>query len=454
MRSLKVSGKTIDEAIFKGLNELEISIDEVNVKIIQNETKGVFGFGSKPAIVLLTERENDFSNMVGNVFSGTVKEFNAKRDEPIETIAPSVKKSDEQLPVKPKPTVKPVSQPRSNAPVQQREVKIAADVPKVEKPTPKPSVKPEITQKRPINEVKPEITQKRPINEVKPVKPEITQKRPINEVKPIMPIPAKEEQNKTEPIKAAQLDKKLVNSGLLSPDMVKALESGTFDAATLERRNKSTAGAVSTVSTERVNYPPRNDDRKKDYRNDNRRDDRKRPTPTPQSRYGMREPQPLIARPAIPYSLDMAKENETAKFLSELLVHMGFEAQVLCAEFDDGLRLKIDSKDSDCIIGHRGETLNALQYLTSLNTNRARSEGSYIRVTIDAQGYREKREETLMKIARIKASDVKRSGKEFRFEPMNPYERRVIHSALQNNAYVTTHSEGMDPNRRVVIAPK
>ncbi|MEG1810465.1 MAG: RNA-binding cell elongation regulator Jag/EloR [Clostridia bacterium] len=156
------------------------------------------------------------------------------------------------------------------------------------------------------------------------------------------------------------------------------------------------------------------------------------------------------------YSIEAAQNNPAAEFLSGVLERMGVNARVLAAPKgeDDAVRLYIDSSTMGILIGHRGETLDALQYLISLTINRNRKEEGYTRVALDTEGYREKREETLTRLARKIAAQVKASGKPKTLEPMNPYERRVLHATLQNNQYVTTHSEGEEPNRRVVIEPR
>jgi len=105
------------------------------------------------------------------------------------------------------------------------------------------------------------------------------------------------------------------------------------------------------------------------------------------------------------------------------------------------------------LIGRRGETLDALQYLVSLVANRNRKEEGYMRVTLDTEGYRSRREETLRRLARRNATRVRQTGRPVSMEPMNPYERRILHSALQGFGGVTTHSEGEEPNRHVVITP-
>ncbi len=141
-----------------------------------------------------------------------------------------------------------------------------------------------------------------------------------------------------------------------------------------------------------------------------------------------------------------------AAFLRGVLENMGMQATVDC--FSDGqcLYMRISGPSMGVLIGRRGETLNALQYLTSLVANK--QEGPYRRVVVDTEDYRLKREETLKRLAKRMAEDVRRSGKSISLEPMNPYERRVLHATLQEHPYVTTHSEGEEPNRHVVITLK
>ena len=120
---------------------------------------------------------------------------------------------------------------------------------------------------------------------------------------------------------------------------------------------------------------------------------------------------------------------------------------------DGHYRLDLEcGENHGAIIGRRGETLDALQYLTSLVANRGTEE--YIRVSLNVGDYREKRDETLRGLARKSASQVLKYGRNVVLEPMNPYERRVIHSALQNDRYVCTKSEGEEPYRKVVIMLK
>ncbi len=164
-----------------------------------------------------------------------------------------------------------------------------------------------------------------------------------------------------------------------------------------------------------------------------------------------REKQPEV--PEIAYSEELAKTNDAAIFLSDLLNRMQIEATVEAAETEDGLRLNILSATDGLLIGRRGETLDAIQYIVSLYMNKDRKENGYRRVSVDTEGYRRRREETLRRLARKNAAQVARTGRSIAMEPMNPYERRVLHSALQGFKGVTTHSEGEEPNRRVIITP-
>ena len=268
MRSMEFSGRNIDEAIFHGLNEMGLTIDEVETEIVQKESKGLFGIGAKNAIVRLTEREVP-----------VVPNFEAERE------------------------------------------------------------------------------------------------------------------------------------------------------AAHERRNDR----------------PKRENGERRERSDRRQNNGRK------ERTERREKEP--AAPAIAYSEELAKENDAAIFLSELLNNMKIEATVEAAETEDGLRLNIVSATDGLLIGRRGETLDALQYVVSLYLNKDRKENGYRRVSVDTEGYRRRREETLRRLARKNAAQVARTGRSIAMEPMNPYERRVLHSALQNFKGVTTHSEGEEPNRRVIITP-
>ena len=141
------------------------------------------------------------------------------------------------------------------------------------------------------------------------------------------------------------------------------------------------------------------------------------------------------------------------EFLGELTKLMGVDVTIDMGTDAEGNVYGFMQGDTlGILIGRRGETLDALQYLTSLKVNRGRD--SYTRVTLDTENYRAKREDTLIRLANRMANRALRTGRKVSLEPMNPYERRIIHFALQQNEGVTTHSEGDEPNRHVVITHK
>ena len=138
------------------------------------------------------------------------------------------------------------------------------------------------------------------------------------------------------------------------------------------------------------------------------------------------------------------------EFLQELTRLMGVEVSVHVNTDEEGnVRVNMEGDSQGILFGRRGETLDALQYLTSLKINKGKSE--YTRVTLDTEGYRARREEALVRLANRMANRAVKTGRRVSIEPMNPYERRILHSALQGNPDVTTHSEGEEPNRHVVI---
>ncbi len=144
--------------------------------------------------------------------------------------------------------------------------------------------------------------------------------------------------------------------------------------------------------------------------------------------------------------------SESAKaYLEEVLAAMGAEATVSVTEEENGCTLMIEGENLGFIIGRRGDTLDALQYLTGLVANRA--ENDYYRVTLDIGNYREKREQALKGLAKKMASQSARTGRKNSLEPMNPYERRLIHTAVQDVKGATSWSVGSEPNRHVVIGP-
>jgi len=292
MRSQEFSGHSVDEAIYNGLNEMGVTIDEVEIETIQSETKGLFGIGAKMAVVRLTEREVPLVMEMEQVYRKEKEASFQRRD----------------------------AAPRGR-------------------------------------DARPERRD------------------------------------------ADHMDR--------APRPDRSQPGGALSGSTREPR---------------ADYPHEHET-----------------APAPEEHFD--------------YNEELAKETPCAVFLYELLTKMNSPAPVLAANTDNGLRLCIDAETMGLLIGRRGETLDAMQYLVSLVANKNRKEEGYLRVTLDTEGYRSRREETLKRLARKNAVRVRQTGRPVAMEPMNPYERRILHSALQGFSGVTTHSEGEEPNRHVVIAP-
>ena len=193
------------------------------------------------------------------------------------------------------------------------------------------------------------------------------------------------------------------------------------------------------------------------------------PKPAQQARPAGPKPprQPRLARPhedveraVIPEGplpdQDPATLSEAGKrayeYLDKLTRLMGVSVKIYVAETSGSMSISMMGDTLGILIGRRGDTLDALQYLTSLEVNRDRDD--YIRVSLDTEHYRAKREDSLTRLAARMADRAVKSGRKVVLEPMNPYERRVLHATMQNHPYVQTHSEGEEPNRRVVITLK
>ena len=144
---------------------------------------------------------------------------------------------------------------------------------------------------------------------------------------------------------------------------------------------------------------------------------------------------------------------DAEKFLNDVIKAMDMSVKVNLEYFanEGELYVELSGEEMGVLIGKRGMTLDSLQYLTSLVVNK--NTDAYVRVKVDTEDYRRRRKDTLENLARNMASKAKKTRRSVSLEPMNPYERRIIHSALQSDKYVTTHSEGNEPYRRVVINP-
>ncbi len=328
MKKYEASARTVEEAIELGLKELGVSIGDVDVQVLEEGSKGLFGlFGSRLAKVSLTVKDEE--------------------EDLLEGLIPEEKEAAPAAPKAPKETMPKQAAPEKKA---EKQESPAAAQPAEEEPAKKESVRP-----APVKRVAPKKAEKKP-----------------------------------QPEKAA------------GPEKEAAPEEGT-SAEELTEEKVMEKPEVTVIPAEELD---------------------------PESPAG-----------------------QAYAFLQEITRLMGVEVSIeMGTDAEGNVYGSMMGDTLGILIGRRGETLDALQYLTSLKVNRGRE--GYTRVTLDTENYRARREDTLIRLANRMANRATRTGRRVSLEPMNPYERRIIHFALQQNESVTTHSEGDEPNRHVVITVK
>lgn len=215
----------------------------------------------------------------------------------------------------------------------------------------------------------------------------------------------------------------------------------------------ATKKAVPAERSQKMEKPVKTES--KPVKQETRQEQKPKPAPKPVQRDAAK-PQEAVQKSTKEVSFVSAdtvdgKARAAADYVKSVLADIGVEAVITVATTDNGIVLRLSGDGLGVIIGRRGETLDSLQYLAGLVANR--QEGDYMRVTIDSGNYREKRERTLEQLAQKIASSAIRHGRSSTLEPMNPYERRIIHSTVSKIEGVTSSSVGEEPNRRVVITP-
>ena len=219
------------------------------------------------------------------------------------------------------------------------------------------------------------------------------------------------------------------------------------------------AAAEPVKETKEVSEPKKeNRNKKKEFKSENKKDFTKAPKKEAvKANEGVKEAaeeaektpeKEIVKTPKVPANPEEAKRR-AEEFLKDVFRTMEMNVEITTSFEDDTLSVDIAGDDMGILIGKRGQTLDSLQYLTSLVVNKGKA--SYVRVKLDTEDYRNRRKATLENLAKNIAFKVKKTRRPVFLEPMNPYERRIIHSALQNDPYVTTHSEGDEPCRKVVV---
>ena len=349
MKSIESSGKTVEDAVRAGLQQLGCDAADVTIDVLEAGRPGLFGMFGKLAKVRLTLKENDLDFEMPSLSLDSQKTRAPKPEKKAEP-----KKAEKTEAPAPKNAEVPAAAPRKAEKTEAPEAAKAEEAPAAEAPAAE---------------------------------------------EPAAEEPAAEEPAAEEPVAEEP-----------------AAEEPVAEAPRAPRRSRSNRAE----KAERAESRP----------------EKKNDEPFVPS-----DPETLSEAGRIAYD-----------FLKNVTEKMGVQVAIRVTEEADHLSVAMMGDTLGILIGRRGDTLDALQYLVSLQVNKNRE--GYMRVSLDTENYRAKREEALTRLAQRMAARARKTGRKVTLEPMNPYERRVLHSALQNNPYVTTHSEGEEPYRRVVITLK
>ena len=354
MKNYEATGKTYEEALENGLSALGATISDVDITVLEEGSKGLFGlFGSRPYKVRLTLKTIE-DDPLADLF---------RKEEP--------KKAPKQ---EKKPAEKKPEAPKAEAKAEEK-----AEEKKAERPAP--------VQRK---------------------------------------------------AKAPKAEKP-------AEEVVEAAEESTEET-------ESTEGETVVKKSRSRNRNRRRGGKKNHAENASAETEIKEEAPAKE--LPPKEVKPIV-KPVVTMIPDDQVDADSAAgkakaFLAELTGLMGVNVEIAVGNDEEGnVFVQMTGDTLGILIGRRGETLDAIQYLTSLKVNRGQE--GYTRVTIDTENYRAKREDTLIRLANRMANRAVKTGRKVSMEPMNPYERRIIHSALQANQAVDTHSEGEEPNRHVVI---
>ncbi len=378
MKSVEKSAKTYEEAVTAALAELDAAISDVDIQVLEEGSKGLFGlFGSRPTKIRVTLKEQEAEEDLLDLDALLDKKVRVDLNKPSATMK---------------------DQPD-------------ADAQPAKKPEPKPAPKAE-KKTEPTPEKKPAA---KPAEEKKPLPEPVRRTAPKAEAK---------KQLKPE-APAAEASEKPETSAEAKPEAPKAPAAEKPARPPRQRKPRQPkADKPEQPAEEKKPLPPK-------------------------------APAKPLEKPVVTMLENDQVDPESAPgkaqaFLKDLTHLMGVDVEIAVGtDTENNVFVQMTGDTLGVLIGRRGETLDALQYLTSLRVNRGQE--GYTRVTLDTENYRAKREDTLIRLANRMANRAVKTGRKVSMEPMNPYERRIIHSALQSNEAVDTHSEGEDPNRHVVI---
>ncbi len=305
-----------------------------------------------------------------------------------------------------------------------------------------------------VKVAEPAPVQVKPV-QVKPAQPKPAQVKPV-QPKPVQPKPV---QPKPVQVKPAVIEQKPVESAPVAEakadEATNAAENQAYPenpAKPVNQENPAKPINQAMPAVVQRTARPKKERQPRPAKNDNEQKPVNKPERKP---LPPKAPAVPLEKPVVTYIPDDQVDPDSPagraqSFLKELTHLMGVDVTVAVGNDAEGnVFVQMTGDTLGILIGRRGETLDALQYLTSLHINKGQEH--YTRVTLDTENYRAKREDTLIRLANRMANRAVKTGRKVSLEPMNPYERRIIHSALQPNELVDTHSEGEEPKRHIVI---
>lgn len=388
MDSIRVTAKTVSEAIMEAAIQLGTSSDNIEYTVVDEGSKGFFGIGGRKAVIEAKKKFTD-EDLMKEVF-GDLQE-KPKREGRKEQPAREPRKEAKRE----QPAKDPKKEMKKDQPVKKE---FRKEQPAKEAPEAAPEEKREAAASDSAREPKRE-----PRREGRREGRRENHRPAGEERRPQRPAPGME----AEP-KEKRPEEGPERVGKPETEAVLHVEELQADKEVMK------AGQTQNVeSSEETSHEPRT--------------------------------------PRVPADPEEAKRRAVT-FLEEMFRVMDMKVEIRAEFEDDTLLVDLTGDEMGILIGKRGQTLDSLQYLTSLVVNKGKA--SYVRVKLDTEDYRSRRKATLENLAKNIAFKVKKTRRPVFLEPMNPYERRIIHSALQNDPYVTTHSEGEEPNRKVVVTPR
>ncbi len=447
-----ITAKTVEEAIAIAKREYENETHEVSYEIIDMPKKGFLGLGSKDAKIKITVTKIQTVELgslvadIKNMKTLTSKGENHEKSEKKQNKPTQQNKPKNPQPPKQEPKPEPQKEQKQETKQEQKPESYSALGNQAKSKNRRPQQKKTTENNTSTANSSVSVASPMGLSDFKsePAKEEAVEFRPIsNDIK---------KKNKiTDPSKA-------------NADALKALTAPLPKEEKTEKSEKP-AKIEKPEATEEKSADPAEHQSKNKKRRDKRKNNNHNRSENPEQNNTPNEDIPKIEEKRLKEAVSQAEMDFAIEFANTLLANMQLEAKAVPASPEDGEefitkegaevypKINIVGDDTGILIGHHGETLDAIQYLVNLSAVRRskQKDGDYIKIVVDIEGYREKREETLRALARRMANRAVKYKRNVFLEPMNAYERRIIHSELQTFENVSTHSVGSDKDRKIII---